>query len=356
MTKNQSPSTPQEGKSRYILLDEETVNRLIDARLTGAQYRAFFYFSLVDPFGNRYVSSAGQLARERLAVSKSTYYECLAALQECALFEFEEVSLRLRNRVGSKSPEKLSAGKIVRETEPVSEKLDRRMIFRTPVQEIGSEFDFSEKQSPKAYEIKDSESPQYLSVALNSTISIDSKKERTASAEKLNPPSRPAEATLTTGSVNPESFNGWTSTPLPDWDTFSAADDPAFFEFVLRHKVPKLPQPPASPQCVTEGWIRKDGDLLYDEYQAWLAGQQRLEQARYAVASPPEPPAGELLSDLTPAQHLLRCQGLWKITTLQANVQRSIAEHPEWGLAIGPDGPCFAPTVPDLQEIQAKCA
>lgn len=144
MSKIRNSSSPLEESSRYVLLDEATVNRLIDAKLTAAQYRAVLYFSLVDPFGNRFVDTGGQMARQRLGISKSTYYEALAALEREQLFEFEDVSLKVRNRVGSKSPEKCSVKPIVREIEPKSE--------------------ISETQSLEPFNISISTSLQYHSI------------------------------------------------------------------------------------------------------------------------------------------------------------------------------------------------
>ena len=103
MTNTRNSSSPLEEKSRYVLLDRAIVDRLIDAKLTAAQYRTVLYFSLVDPFGNRFVDTSGHMARQRLGISKSTYYDALAVLEREQLFELEDVSLRFRNRLGSKS-------------------------------------------------------------------------------------------------------------------------------------------------------------------------------------------------------------------------------------------------------------
>jgi hypothetical protein len=41
------------------------------------------------------------------------------------------------------------------------------------------------------------------------------------------------------------------------WTDFSAEDDPDFFAFVVKHKVPKLPDQPASKQCAALSWINE---------------------------------------------------------------------------------------------------
>jgi hypothetical protein len=301
MTKTQNPSTPPEGKSRYVLLDEDTVNRLIDAKRTGAQYRAFFFFSLVDPFGNRSVETSGAMARQRLGIGKSTYYEALAALQGQAFFDFEEGSLRVRSKVGSKSPEKLFEEKIVREIELPSEKSEPGPKNRTGVPEIGTRSENSEPLSPELPEHKLSGDFQYLSKKINTDHS-DLKPERDPKKSKSNPKNqKPREVNSTPGFAVPTSdFISPPATTL-GWDLFTAADDPAFFDYVLHHKIPRLPQQPASPQCVAESWIRKDGSLLYDEYQQWQTAQRRLAERVNETPLPPEPvtpPAADSLAAL----------------------------------------------------------
>ena len=301
MTKIRNSSSPLEESSRYVLLDEATVNRLIDAKLTAAQYRTALYFSLVDPFGNRFVNTGGQMARQRLGISKSTYYDALAALEREELFEFEDVSLRVRSRVGSKSPEKYSGKKIVRKTEPKSEISESRLKNRTQVQEIGIQSEISESKSLKSFDIKTSEFPQYDPIDLN---------------QDQNDPLRERDIQIPIFEIETE---------YRDW---------------LLAKASRLPEPPT----LRELWLEKQSvnPANLREYDAWRSVQQQV--TPLPPPSPPEQPEPETVEI---ADRLARYQHQWPVIAMRKGIQRSIATHPEWGIDIGPDGPRWQPTPPE---------
>ncbi|MBE9069888.1 hypothetical protein IQ260_24920 [Leptolyngbya cf. ectocarpi LEGE 11479] len=117
---------------------------------------------------------------------------------------------------------------------------------------------------------------------------------------------------------------------------FRIEDDPDFFAFVVKHKIPRLPDPPASKQSAAQGWIRKYGDRLYTEYLQWLESQRQVEQRLTPI-----PPNEE-----TPDQRLQRYQMLWQNPTCRKGVRTAIQTHPEWHLEIGPNGPRTQPPAP----------
>ena len=120
------------------------------------------------------------------------------------------------------------------------------------------------------------------------------------------------------------------SLPGPQqWLDFSAEDDPDFFAFVVKHKIPRLPEPPASKQSAAQGWIRKYGNRLYSEYLQWLDSQHQNQPKLESINPEPE----------TPDQRLQRYQMLWESPTCRKGVRTAIQTHPEWNLEIGPDGP-----------------
>lgn len=128
---------------------------------------------------------------------------------------------------------------------------------------------------------------------------------------------------------------------VTDWDKFSAPGrDPSFFEFVLR-RVAKFENPvPADPKCTAEGWIQKQGHILYPEYLEWKAKQhqaqerQRLTQVQPSLAPEPEGQPEETLE-----KRLVRYQHQWSIPACRPGIQKVIAQHPEWGIFIGRSGP-----------------
>ena len=127
------------------------------------------------------------------------------------------------------------------------------------------------------------------------------------------------------------------SLPGPQqWLDFSAEDDPDFFAFVIKQKIPKLPKPPASKQSAAQGWIRKYGNRLYTEYLQWLERQHQTEQHLTPIS-----PNNE-----TPDQRLQRYQKLWQNPTCRKGVRTAIQTHPEWHLEIGSTGPRTQPSAP----------
>ncbi|EKU97123.1 hypothetical protein Lepto7375DRAFT_0997 [Leptolyngbya sp. PCC 7375] len=301
MAKIRNSSSPPEESSRYVLFDEATVNRLIDAKLTAAQYRTVLYFSLVDPFGNRFVDTGGKMARQRLGISKSTYYEALAVLEREQLFEFEDVSLRVRSRIGSKAPEKCFSEKIVRKIKPKSEISENRPENQTLVQEIGTQSEVSENQSLKPSEIKDSKPSQYHSIDLNQSQN-NSVRERNSQIPIFE-----------------------IETDYKDW---------------LLAKASRFPDPPA----LRELWLEKQSvnPANLREYDAWQSVQQQIDPL-----PPPRSPEQSESEDESIAARLARYQRQWAVVPMRKGMQNAIANHPEWHIDIGPDGPRWKPTPPE---------
>lgn len=120
----------------------------------------------------------------------------------------------------------------------------------------------------------------------------------------------------------------------PKWDKFSApGDDPEFFEFVVR-RTTRLPQPPADARCAAEGWIRKQGHILYPQYLEWKEGQERSAPKADDVL-----PLPDVLPELTPEQRLAKYQAMWQAPVCRKGIKEAIAAHPEWGIQIGKAGP-----------------
>ena len=301
MSKIRNSSSPLEESSRYVLLDEATVNRLIDAKLTAAQYRTVLYFSLVDPFGNRFVKTSGQMTRQRLGISKSTYYDALAALEREELFEFEDVSLRVRNRLGSRAAGKYSNKKIVRETELQSEKSERSSENQTRVRKIRPESEKLEKQSLKSIDNKASEPLQYHS--------IDPNTDQNASL-------RERDTQISIHEIEKD-YREW-----------------------LLAKASRLPDPPT----LRELWLEKQSvnPANLREYDAWQSVQQQIDPL-----PPPSPPEQTEPEDVDVAARLERYQTSWSVMPMRKGIQNAIANHPEWHIDIGPAGPRWRPTPPE---------
>ncbi|MGD1949362.1 MAG: hypothetical protein ACFB14_06920 [Leptolyngbyaceae cyanobacterium] len=306
MTNTRNSSSPLEEKSRYVLLDRAIVDRLIDAKLTAAQYRTVLYFSLVDPFGNRFVDTSGHMARQRLGISKSTYYDALAVLEREQLFEFEDVSLRVRNRLGSKSLEKYSDKRVVRKIEPKSEKSESSPENRNPVREIRPKSEKSENEALNLSNIKASEPLQYRSIEIIQDQS-DSIRERETQTSILE--------------IKPD-YREW-----------------------LLAKASRLPEPPT----LRELWLEKQSvnPANLREYEAWCSVQQQID-----TLPPPTPPEQPEPEDESLEAKLARYQEYWPVMAMRKGIQHAISTHPEWNIDIGPDGPRWRPTPPEQNADQ----
>lgn len=119
----------------------------------------------------------------------------------------------------------------------------------------------------------------------------------------------------------------------PEGTESSAAGEDEFFEWVLTHKIPRLPTKPASPRSAARGWIERHGIQLYAEYQSWLTEPQR--SPRENTGPPPLPP----IEEETPTSRLRRYQQLWESPTCRKGIRKAIEDNPNWNLEIGPNGP-----------------
>lgn len=352
MTETNPNTLPPAGrKSRYIVLDEDTVNALIDSRMSGSQYRAYLYFALVDPFGSRPVDASADMARRRLGISRSTCYEAMGRLEAEEFFSFEGVTMRVRNCFGSRSPER-AAKSSSRKIEPPSEISSKCTKNPAPVQLSGPDAEKSESQVLESAQGLVSGAAQYRSVKVVSDHnSLKQEKEsKIFSQEQVIPEPKKEtcinKAMFLPASSPPEQPPQASKPVSPNWLSFLApGPNPDFFEFVL-NRVKKFPQPPADALCAAEGWIRKQGHLLYSEYLAWAKARQRVEEAIASSpekASPPEqsPPlsVGDQGSALSMGDRLARYRGMWQTSALRQHIQQVLQSHPEWGLEVGPDGP-----------------
>lgn len=351
MTETNTNALPPTGKkSRYIVLDEDTVNALIDSRMSGSQYRAYLYFALMDPFGNRPVDASADMARRRLGISRSTCYEAIGRLEAEEFFSFEGVTMRVRNCFGSRSPDK-AAKSSRRKIEPPSEISNKRTENRNPVPLFEPDAEKSESQALEPSQRIESGTAQYRSVeAISDHDSLKREKESQIFFQKQTIPEQEKissiDKTAKLPAVSPPEQQPQAPEPAsPNWLSFLApGPDPNFFEFVL-NRVKKFPQPPADALCAAEGWIRKQGHLLYSEYLAWAEARQRVEEA---IASPPEQPpspespmlsVGDKGSALTTGDRLARYRGMWQTSAMRNHIQQVLQSNPEWGLEVGPDGP-----------------
>lgn len=124
-----------------------------------------------------------------------------------------------------------------------------------------------------------------------------------------------------------------------NWSQFDlaiAAAQPAlaaFFDWVLRSKLPGLKRQPSSPRSAAQGWVRKHGFVLWQEYQEWIH-RRALEAQKVPTPQAVESPLGR-----TPQQSLEHYLRLWQNTPrLRSQITHLIQSVPQLGLRLDDEG------------------
>jgi hypothetical protein len=170
------------------------------------------------------------------------------------------------------------------------------------------------------------------------------------------PPPTPEQPPLATVEAEEEPPPPPADPPPEDTAAEEEGVDPDFFRWVVQHKIPKLPQPPASPESAAMGWIRRYGSRLRSEYNRWRSRRQ----------PPTAPPRGEPMGDppdafqLTSAiDHALqqgdrvfamaRLQTYW-VQGWHDPIEHLCLANPRWQFAVTPEGIADASSPPPAQE------
>lgn len=140
---------------------------------------------------------------------------------------------------------------------------------------------------------------------------------------------------------------------LPDFENLKKADltqfeppdndrsiEGEFFEWVVAHRVLKLPIRPADPEVVAKNWIRKNGKIALRAFMRWK--NSLLDRP----SLPPLPTAAECQATApeprSPEQILENYQQMWERSpNMRRSILQMIQKCPEWGIAIGEEGPCW---------------
>jgi hypothetical protein len=150
--------------------------------------------------------------------------------------------------------------------------------------------------------------------------------------------------------------------PPPQEDTApgdegeEAGIDPDFFRWVVQHKVPKLPQPPASPESAAMGWIRRYGSRLRSEYNRWRSRRQQPTTPPRGAPIGDPPDAFQLASAIDHALQqgdrvfaMARLQTYW-VQGWHDPIEQLCLTNPHWQFAVTPAGIADGSSPPPAQE------
>jgi hypothetical protein len=138
---------------KFIKINEQLANDLIDYDLTAAEYRIWIFLAKQDPFGDRYQNIEPLEIMQRCRVSKATLYRAMAKLQELELYDFQTVGVSGRNLRGVTS---LKNETELNKNETELNKNETEKSF------LSSENQKCENEAPKLPPAKDFESPKTI--------------------------------------------------------------------------------------------------------------------------------------------------------------------------------------------------
>ena len=88
-------------KETFYPMTAETLEKLISANLTAAEWRLWSYLVITDPWGDNYKDLPDTLTvMEKVDIKKSTFYAAIAKFQKFELFDFQDKGFAIRNLRG----------------------------------------------------------------------------------------------------------------------------------------------------------------------------------------------------------------------------------------------------------------
>jgi hypothetical protein len=163
-------------------------------------------------------------------------------------------------------------------------------------------------------------------------------------APSTAPPPTPEQPPLATVEAEEEPPPPPADPPPEDTAAEEEGVDPDFFRWVVQYKIPKLPQPPASPESAAMGWIRRYGSRLRSEYNRWRSRRQQPTTPPRGAPIGDPPDAFQLASAIDHALHngdrvfaMARLQTYW-VQGWHDPIESLCLTNPHWQFAVTPQG------------------
>lgn len=143
---------------QFYPLTHSVLDKLMDAKLTAAEWKLWAYLTKLDSWGDRYVDLPDTLTvMQELGISKATYYRAIAKLQKLELFDFQDKGFAVRNLTCRKSK------KLVSKMRLDSQKCETSLKNETEKSEMRQLSQKRENQSLESSQSQDSDLPQTYS-------------------------------------------------------------------------------------------------------------------------------------------------------------------------------------------------
>lgn len=348
----------------FFMISSEQAGAAILCRITGTQARLWLYLLMIDRFADRTldgdriyhdIPSPVEIAL-KIGASPRTVEKDMLRLQQMGLYEFrvkEWQGYNLTQQKAREASEELKQAKAERKRLKTAQSnggylAENPAILPEPAlnnRDSGylAENEIPESLLPETFSSLVSTSDLQTSSDLDQNNLKEREKSKKDQISKSEEEEGNPQLSVEMKGSDPGSAQVARSN---DWENFSApGDEPDFFEFVV-NKAAKFNDPvPADVRCATEDWIRKQGHLLYPEYLRWQDAQRQADERLASAAVEVTPPPQAELESESVEQRLQRYQMLWKTPVCRSGIKQMIANHPDWGLAIGPNGPQWAEAI-----------
>jgi flagellar biosynthesis GTPase FlhF len=155
---------------KFYKFTESESSKLINLKLTAAEWRVWAFLITSVPFGDNYQELPSTLEiMSRCNVGKTTFYKAIAKLQEAEIFDFQDNGFSARNLTDVSSSEKRTT---FRKSEQLSEKTENSSQNRTTFRENEQLSEKAENQAPKPAPRKEPTLPQTIqTIQTNKTSS-----------------------------------------------------------------------------------------------------------------------------------------------------------------------------------------
>lgn len=145
--------------NNFYPLTPEVSKKLLEAKLTAAEWRIWIYLVGIDPWGDIYKDIDTLTVMAECDVSKATFYRAIAKFQELELFDIQDKGISIRNLKGVSS---LKNETPVSEMRQDSQNCETRRKNETKKSKMRQDSQNCENQPPEPVTSKASEVPHTI--------------------------------------------------------------------------------------------------------------------------------------------------------------------------------------------------
>ena len=333
----------------YCQLSSDALIRAVDAALPKTAYRLFLFLCAIFPFsGHRYQMPTQAELALRLGVTRKAVNVAQGQIEDAGLWQFwikrwdgqnlastradgAELPVTPNNRNDAPGNQKVT---------PVDQKVTPQPLESIDTNSYSGSLDlyrsdldpFKREKDSNIQTFEHSESGQQRS-AEQQNLSVDQLSQSDC---------QQSSAALPVGFENLQhdwQLSDYQTLSGYQWEQFNKPRPRTFFADFFQtvvHKTSKLPEKPADAHCAAEGWIRKQGEVLWGQYLLFQHQQSIVQATVDAAPQPLQQPVAAPQQPIVSAedrrQRYLRTWEQAPVT--RAGIKRQVEQSPELLLAV----------------------